>query len=98
MKKIVFPYGKEKIEHSFGDDLVCDECGYIKTFTPGDTNGTGEVDMEDVSILAKYLAGWDITVNEAALDVSGDGVVNLFDVVLLAQFVAKWDVRLAANE
>ena len=78
------------IEHNYGDDDTCDECGFV----PGDIDGTSEVDMEDVSVLAKYLAGWNVDVNEDALDVSGDGVVNLFDLVLLSQYVAKWDVTL----
>jgi len=82
------------VDHTYGNNNVCDECGYIKVLVPGDTNGTGEVDMEDISILSKYLAGWDVDCNEAALDVSGDGAVNLFDVVLLAQFVAGWDVKI----
>ncbi len=60
----------------------------------GDINGTGEVGLDDVTVLSKYLAGWDIEVNEDALDVSGDGKVNLFDIVLLAQYVAGWDVTL----
>jgi hypothetical protein len=50
--------------------------------------------MEDVAVLAKYLAGWKVDCNQAALDVSGDGVVNLFDLVYLSQFVAGWDVEI----
>ncbi|MBQ9919577.1 MAG: hypothetical protein IJO49_01990, partial [Clostridia bacterium] len=60
----------------------------------GDSDANGEVDIEDVSVLSKYLAGWDVDCNEAALDVSGDGVVNLFDLVYLSQYVAGWDVTL----
>ena len=48
------------------------------------------MDLVDVSVLAKCLAGWEVEVNEAALDFSGDGVVNLFDLVRLAQHVAGW--------
>ena len=80
-------------DHTYGDDLVCDECGY-KNFVLGDINGIGEVGLDDVTVLSKYLAGWNVDVNEDALDVSGDGVVNLFDLVYLSQYVAGWDVTL----
>ena len=60
----------------------------------GDVSGDNEIDLEDVNILAQVLAGWDLTVNEDALDVNADGTVNLKDLVLLAQFVAGWEVKL----
>jgi lysophospholipase L1-like esterase len=60
----------------------------------GDVSGDNEIDLEDVNILAQWLAGWDLTVNEDALDVNADGTVNLKDLVLLAQFVAGWEVKL----
>lgn len=74
-------------------DVDCNECGKVD-YIPGDANGTGKVDLADVSVLAKYLAGWDIECNEAALDVDGDGLVNLNDLIHLAQYVAGWKVEL----
>ena len=74
-------------------DSKCNSCGKWREITDyilGDADGTGEVDLEDVSTLSKYLAGWEVECNEAALDFSGDGVVNLFDLVRLAQHVAGW--------
>ncbi len=68
-------------------------------FTPdyvmGDIDGNNKVDLQDVTLLAQYLAGWNVTVNETALDPNGDGEINLNDLVLLAQYVAGWDVVLA---
>ena len=68
-------------------------------FTPdyvmGDIDGNNKADLQDVTLLAQYLAGWDVTANESALDADGDGVTNLNDLVLLAQYVAGWDVVLA---
>ncbi len=61
---------------------------------PGDIDGTGEVDLSDVTNIARYFAGWDVDVNESALDVDGDGLVNLNDLIHLAQYVAGWDVEL----
>lgn len=62
----------------------------------GDASGDKKVDLSDVTLLAKHLAGWDDAVNADALDVNADGTVNLKDLVLLAQFVAGWDVKLGA--
>ena len=91
---VIFAVKKRSVPaHTYGDDLVCDECGH-KNFVLGDIDGTGEVDLSDVNVISKYLAGWDEDVNEAALDVNGDGVVNLKDLVLLSQYVAGWDVTL----
>ncbi len=67
----------------------------------GDIDGTGEVDLSDVTALSRCLAGWTtdadgnpLNVNEDALDVNGDSAVNLKDLVLLAQYVAGWEVTL----
>ena len=57
----------------------------------GDANDDGKINLDDVVILAQYVAEWDIECNEAALDVNGDGVVNLDDIVHLAQYVAEWE-------
>ncbi len=77
-------------DHTYGDDLVCDECGH-KNFVLGDIDGTGKVDLSDVTIIARYFAGWDTDCNEAALDVNGDGAVNLKDLIHLARYVAGWE-------
>ena len=76
--------------HNYGDDLVCDECGNEKIVS-GDIDGNGIVELSDVTEFARYLAGWDISCNEAVLDVNGDGKVNLNDLVHLAQYVAGWE-------
>ncbi|MBQ3088709.1 MAG: dockerin type I repeat-containing protein [Clostridia bacterium] len=67
----------------------------------GDIDGTGEVDLSDVTALSRHLAGWTtdadgnaLNVNEDALDVNADSAVNLKDLVLLAQYVAGWGVTL----
>ncbi|MBE6762060.1 MAG: DUF4886 domain-containing protein, partial [Ruminococcaceae bacterium] len=64
-------------------------------FVAGDITGDTNVDLTDVNLLAQYLAGWNVEVNEAALDADGDGAINLNDLILLAQYVAGWDVELA---
>ncbi len=55
----------------------------------GDANGDGLVNMKDVLVLRKVLAG--MTVEgyiEAAADVTADGAVNMKDVLQLRKFVA----------
>ena len=76
--------------HTYGDDLVCDECGY-NNLPVGDIDGTGEVDLTDVTFIAKSLAGWEVDCNESALDVNVDGAVNLKDLIHLARYVAGWE-------
>ena len=58
----------------------------------GDINGDGVVNTKDTTRLMRYLAGWDVEVNEAALDVNGDGVVNTKDTTRLMRYLAGWDV------
>ena len=65
------------------------------TFVAGDISDDKKVNLEDVSLFARYLAGWNVSVNEKAIDVNGDKKVNLNDLVLLAQYVAGWDVSLS---
>ena len=64
---------------------------YIQAATVGDANDDGNINLDDVVVLAQYVAEWDIECNEAALDTNGDGIVNLDDIVHLAQYVAEWE-------
>ena len=63
----------------------------VDTHIPGDVNGDGEVNLKDLVALAQKVAGWEVDVDENALDVSGDGDVDLADVTKLAQHLAGWD-------
>ena len=60
-----------------------------------DYNGDGKVDADDVELLQKYLAGWQISFpNWAVLDVDGNGEVDDWDEVVLTQLIAKKDKKL----
>ena len=63
---------------------------------PGDVDSDGEVDLADVTLLTRYLAGgWNVTLDETVADVNDDLVVDLKDVVLIRRFLAEgWDVEL----
>ncbi len=78
----------------FGTDrLFIDDVSLSKltTFTPGDINDDGAVDDKDISTLSKYLAGWDVSVNEAALDINKDGLIDDKDISYLAKNLAGWN-------
>ncbi len=60
----------------------------------GDVNEDGEITMQDSALLRRYLAGWDVTFNEAAADVNGDGMITMADSALLRRYLAGWDVTL----
>lgn len=82
---------------------TCEDCGATETemipivqpdYIPGDINGDGIVNTKDTTRLMRYLAGWNVEVNEAALDVNGDGVVNTKDTTRLMRYLAGWDVEI----
>ena len=61
----------------------------IEVLYYGDANGDGSVNMKDVLILRKFLAGMDVTLVDEAADVTIDGDVNMKDVLLLRKFLAN---------
>lgn len=63
-------------------------------YIPGDVNGDGEVDVLDLLRLGKYLADWDVEIDEAASDVTADGEVDVLDLLRLGKYFADWDVEL----
>lgn len=63
---------------------------YTPPYTPGDIDDNGNIDLQDVVVLAQYVAGWSVNCNEDALNVNGAGGIDLQDVVLLAQYIAGW--------
>lgn len=57
----------------------------------GDLNGDGAVNMMDVTVLKRFLAGWaGYSVSVADGDLNGDGVVNMMDVTVLKRHLAGW--------
>lgn len=58
----------------------------------GDVNNDGWVNEADKDILGKYLAKWDIEINEKTADCNGDGTIDSVDAVLLSQYLAGWNI------
>ena len=55
----------------------------------GDANGDGAVNMKDVLLARKYLAGIEVTIDLTAADVNGDGAVNMKDILEMRKFLAN---------
>ena len=81
--------------HSY-ENGSCTDCGAADPdhHLPGDINGDGEVNNKDLTRLFKYLTGYDVEVQEAALDVNGDGSVNNKDQTRLFRYLSGWDVEI----
>ena len=62
--------------------------------TPGDLNGNGKANTQDLALLQQHLNGWDVAVDTDAADVTGDGKVNTQDLALLQRYLNGWDVTL----
>ena len=62
-----------------------------------DVNADGTVDLKDITLLTRHLAGgWDVQIEVDNADVNADGKVDLRDVVLMRRYLAGgWDVKLA---
>ncbi len=60
----------------------------------GDLDGDGEANMKDVTLLKRYLAGWDVEIRTDCIDLNGDGECNMKDVTLLKRYLAGWDVTI----
>ena len=58
---------------------------------PGDITGDNRTNSQDAIELMKYIAKWDVTVNEDALDTNGDTKINSKDVTHLLRWLAAWD-------
>jgi hypothetical protein len=57
---------------------------------PGDVNEDGTVNTKDAVLLFRYIAGWNVDVDSAALDTNGDNKINTKDAVQLFRYIAKW--------
>ena len=58
----------------------------------GDCNGDGSINLADVTLMLKYIAGWNVPVDFAAADLNVDDSITLSDVTILLKYIAGWHV------
>ena len=95
---------KSALKHSYvwnetEQMYVCETCNHCVAERAdglvGDVNSDDAINLKDVVLLRKYVAGFDdIDINIEAADTNGDDSINLKDVVLLRKYVAGFDVQL----
>lgn len=56
----------------------------------GDVDTNGKTNAFDVSLLAQYVAGWNVSVSQKKSDFNGDYEISAFDIAQLARHVAGW--------
>jgi len=92
---VIVPALGHTYDHAY--DITCNVCGTVREVSNiGDANGDGVVTTRDVALLQQYLAGWDVTLNEAGAYADGVGYVTVRDVALLQRYLVGWDVTLGA--
>lgn len=75
----------------------CSACGKVANFMYGDFNYDGKVNTIDLTIMRKYLAGYDVEFDTAAADFNSDGKVSTVDLTTLRKYLAGYDVVLDGN-
>ncbi len=59
-----------------------------REYLPGDANDDGSVDMKDVLLIRKFIAGMVDSLDESAADFNADGSIDMKDVLLIRRFIA----------
>ena len=98
---ITITYDPDDIYNIDEENINCNITnGQITAITcvPGDINNDGSVNNKDFTRFFQYIAGWNVIVNEEALDTNGDGKVNNKDVTRLFQYIAGWPVEIFAGQ
>lgn len=72
-------------------------CPFAETIGLGDTNGDGSIDMKDVLLLRKFIAGQDVQIIEDACDVNADDEIDLKDLLAVRKYIAKQDVSFSTK-
>ncbi len=75
-----------RIEASEGGNLEATESVMKK----GDLNCDGAVNLKDCAILKRYLAGWEIELDNSVADLNRDDDINMKDIALMKRYLAGW--------
>ena len=68
--------------------------GDVSGRIPGNVNENGSFEPLDALRMLKWLAGWDVTINESNADVNGNGSADPLDGLRMLKALAGWDVVL----
>lgn len=77
-----------------GTDYTVSAVDDMKILVYGDVNRDGGVNVKDVSMMLRRLAGTNVSPNEAAADVNLDGAFNVKDCAVMLKYFAGWNVVL----
>lgn len=84
---VLYPYG------ATGYDIADFGEVYVEAYAPGDADRNGRCNLDDVTCMLKYIAGWNgITVQKYSADVNCDRKLNLADVTDMLKHIAAWDI------
>ncbi len=56
----------------------------------GDADGNGKVTSTDKVLLSRFLAKWNVTIDEKACDLNRNGTLESAEAVVIARYLAKW--------
>lgn len=83
------------------EQRICNLCGKVleeKTIArlakPGDVDGNGSIETDDVILLVRHMAGWKVEISQTGADADGNGKIETDDVILLVRYMAGWKVEL----
>ena len=83
-----YTYGNMINENLEAVDLAIENGSITVVNTVGDVNDDGVVDIADVIVLRRYLAGgYEVIIDEFAADMDNDGYITVADVVLLRRLL-----------
>ena len=84
---LTWTYSKDSSINPAGDFFAISKVSlYIPTFTRGDVNGDGVINVTDVTMLIT-MAMNETGADNPAADVNGDGLINVTDVTTLITMV-----------
>lgn len=85
-------YESAKTAHTFGEDSKCTECGcpHVKF---ADLDGDGKIDVIDLILIRKLIAGYSTDSNLLAADINCDGKLDALDLVAIRRYIAGYSVR-----
>lgn len=66
----------------------------MREYCAGDADANGICGMSDAVALLKYLAKWDVSIDEYSADTDMNGKITVNDAINMLKYLAKWDIRL----